>query len=185
MVPVTSLMFPVLVSAVFVFVASSVMHMALKYHNSDFQKLHDEEGVLNALRKSGTPAGDYLAPYAGSMEAMKTPEHQAKMAKGPIVSMTISAGGSWNMGTSLILWFIYSAVISFFAAYVSGAMLGPEAHYLAVFRVAGTVAFMGYAMALPQQSIWYKRSWATTGKSMVDGLVYALLTAGTFGWLWP
>ncbi len=185
MVPVTSLMIPVLVSAAFVFVASSVIHMALKYHNSDFSRLPDEDGALEAFRKMAVPAGDYFAPYAGSTEAMKTPEHQAKMAKGPIVGMTISAGGSMNMGASLIQWFIYCAVISFFSAYVTGAVLGPEAHYLAVFRVSGTVAFMGYAMALPQQSIWFKRSWATTGKSMFDGLLYSLLTAGAFGWLWP
>ena len=33
--------------------------------------------------------------------------------------------------------------------------------------------------------IWYRRSLLTTIKSSVDGLIYALLTAGTFGWLWP
>jgi len=45
--------------------------------------------------------------------------------------------------------------------------------------------FGGYALALLQNSIWYKRAWNFTLKSMADGLVYALLTAGTFGWLWP
>jgi hypothetical protein len=34
-------------------------------------------------------------------------------------------------------------------------------------------------------SIWYHRSWGTTLRYTVDGLVYALLTAGIFGWLWP
>jgi len=89
------------------------------------------------------------------------------------------------MGAQLTQWFLYSVVISFFAAYVTGRVLTAEAHYLEVFRVAGTVAFMGYAMALPQYSIWYKRNWGTTARSMFDGLVYSLLTAGTFGWLWP
>lgn len=41
------------------------------------------------------------------------------------------------------------------------------------------------ALALLQNSIWYKRKWSSTLKSMADGLVYALVTAGTFGWLWP
>ena len=58
-------------------------------------------------------------------------------------------------------------------------------HYLEVFRVSGTVTFMAYAMALPQFSIWYKRNWGTTIRSMTDGLLYSLLTGGTFGWLWP
>jgi hypothetical protein len=54
-----------------------------------------------------------------------------------------------------------------------------------VFRVVGTTAFMGYALGLWQMSIWYKRSAVTTLKSTFDGLVYACLTAGAFGWLWP
>ena len=44
---------------------------------------------------------------------------------------------------------------------------------------------MGYAIALWQASIWMGRSWSTTLKGTFDGLIYALLTAGTFGWLWP
>jgi hypothetical protein len=54
-----------------------------------------------------------------------------------------------------------------------------------VFRFAGTTAFIGYSVALWQMSIWYRRAWSTTIKATVDGLIYALLTAGVFGWLWP
>jgi hypothetical protein len=54
-----------------------------------------------------------------------------------------------------------------------------------VFRLVGTAAFMGYSLALLQHSIWYKRNWGTTLKSVFDGLLYGLLTAGVFGWLWP
>jgi len=82
-------------------------------------------------------------------------------------------------------WFIYSAVVGFFAAYVAGRALPAEAEYLRVFRFAGVTAFVGYSLALWQMSIWYRRAWSTTVKATVDGLVYALLTAGTFGWLWP
>jgi hypothetical protein len=89
------------------------------------------------------------------------------------------------MASNLVLWFIYTVVVSFFAAYIAGRAVGPGSDYLVVFRFVGTTAFMGYALALPQNSIWYRRSWGTTLKSMFDGLVYALLTAGTFGWLWP
>jgi hypothetical protein len=54
-----------------------------------------------------------------------------------------------------------------------------------VFRFAGTTAFLGYAFALAHDSIWFKRRWSTTVKFLFDGLLYGLLTAGTFGWLWP
>lgn len=185
MVPVTSLAIPILLSAVFVFVASSIIHMVLTYHRHDMRQVQNEDGFLEAFRKWNVAPGDYAAPHAGSMEAMKSAAFIDKVNKGPIVTMTVSAGGPMNMGSQLTQWFLYSVVLSVFAAYVTGRVLTADAHYLEVFRVAGTVTFMGYAMALPQASIWYKRNWGTTLRSMLDGLIYALLTAGTFGWLWP
>jgi len=72
-----------------------------------------------------------------------------------------------------------------FAAYMAGRALPPGTIYLQVFRFIGATAFIGYTLALWQMSIWYRRSWSLTIKATIDGLVYALLTAGTFGWLWP
>jgi hypothetical protein len=89
------------------------------------------------------------------------------------------------MGASLLLWFLYGVVVSIFAAYVAGAALAPGARYLDVFQFSGTVAFVGYGLALLQNSIWYSRQWSSTLKSVFDSLIYALLTAGIFGWLWP
>jgi hypothetical protein len=185
MVPITSLVLPILLSAVFVFIASSVIHMVLKYHSKDFRGVPDEDGMQDAFRRMNVAPGDYCVPYASSMEAMKSKEFCDKFAKGPVVTMTVSAGGSMNMGGQLMQWFLYSVVISIFAAYLTGRVLPAGENYLTVFRVAGTATFMGYAMALPPISIWYKRNWGTTMRSMADGLLYGLLTGGTFGWLWP
>jgi hypothetical protein len=185
MVPILSLGIPVLLSAVIVFIASSIIHMVLPYHRNDLRKLPKEDEVLNALRPLGIPPGDYAAPHAGSPEAMKQPEFMDKMKKGPVMFMTVAPSGPPSMGSSLILWFVYSIVVSLFAGYITGRALGPGATYPAVFRFVGTAAFMGYSLGLLQHSIWYKRNWGTTFKSMFDGLVYSLLTAGTFGWLWP
>jgi hypothetical protein len=185
MVPVMSLWIPIFVSAVIVFVVSSIIHMLLPYHKSDFRKVAEEDRLLEALRGLKIPPGDYLAPRPESPAAMKQPEFVEKMTKGPWVTMTIGPGGPPSMTTNLVLWFLYSVVVGIFAAYVAGRALGPGAHYLSVFRFAGVTAFVGYSLALAQNSIWYKKSWATTLKSMFDGLIYGLLTAGTFGWLWP
>ena len=56
---------------------------------------------------------------------------------------------------------------------------------MSVFRFVGTTAFAGYSLALLQSTIWWRRNWGMTLRSMFDGLIYALLTAGVFGWLWP
>lgn len=185
MVPLMSLWVPILLSAVIVFFASSLLHMVLTYHRSDYRKLPKEEDLLDAFRRASVPAGDYFAPHASSPAAMKDPKFVERMTRGPLLILTVAPGAPPSMGAQLAMWFVYSVVVGLFAGYITSRALGPGAHYLEVFRFVGTTAFMGYSLALVQNSIWYKRSWSTTFKSVFDGFVYALLTAGTFGWLWP
>ena len=185
MVSIISLALPILLAAIFVFILSSFIHMFLPYHRSDFGKIPSEDEARAALGKVNIPPGDYMIPYSGSTEAMRSAEFKDKLEKGPVVIMTVLKNGQMGMGSSLVLWFLYSILVGIFAAYISGRALGPGAPYLSVFRFAGCVAFVGYALALLQNSIWYKRKWSSTFKSIFDGLIYALVTGGTFGWLWP
>jgi hypothetical protein len=185
MVTILSLWLPILLSAVFVFVVSSFIHMVLPYHRKDFGKVPQEDEVMDALRDFKIPPGDYVIPYAGSSKAMRSPEFIEKTTKGPAAFMTVIKSGPQNMVGNLVMWFLYSIVVGILAAYITGRALGPDAAYLTVFRFAGCTAFIGYSLALLQNSIWYKRAWSSTFKSMFDGLIYALVTAGTFSWLWP
>ncbi len=185
MTSLAALWLPILVSAVFAFIASSVIHMFTKWHASDFRDLPDEKKFREAVGPLALPPGDYMVPCAKSGAEMKSPEFEQKLKEGPVAVMTVMPPGPMNMGRSLTLWFLYQIVISVFAAYVASRALGANANYLDVFRFAGTTAFIGYSAALWQISIWYHRSWGTTIRSTIDGLIYALLTAGTFGWLWP
>jgi hypothetical protein len=185
MVPILSLWLPILLSALVVFVASSITHMVLTYHRNDMRRLPAEDEVMSALRKFDIPPGDYMMPCAGSPKEMNNPAFLDRMKAGPVAVMTVMPSGVPTMGKNLAMWFVYCLAISIFAAYITGRALRPEVEYLAVFRFAGATAFIGYAAALWQNSIWYKRAWSTTLKSTFDGLVYALLTAGVFGWLWP
>jgi hypothetical protein len=185
MVPLISLWMPIILSAVIVFVARSIIHMVLPYHRKDLHRLPKEDEVMEALRPFNIPPGDYGMPLAGSMEGMKSPQFIEKMKAGPVAFITVIPNGPPSIGSSLALWFIYSIVVGIFAAYIAGRALPHGANYLAVFRFAGCTAFVGYSLALLQHSIWYKRNWGVTIISMLDGLVYGLLTAGTLGWLWP
>ena len=186
MVSAFSLWLPVLVSAVLVFIASSVIHMVLNWHNNDLQGVPDEDGVMDALRGFDLPPGNYSIPHAGSTEVMKSEEFQAKARRGPAAFMTVlNAGDPSAMGKQLLQWFVYCVVVGLFAAYVSGLALGPGAEFMAVFRIVSVAAFMGYALAHAQDAIWMSQGWPATARSMIDGLIYALLTGGAFGWLWP
>ncbi len=185
MVPVLSLVIPIVVSAVFVFIASSVIHMVTPWHKHDLMKLPDEDGVLKALRPFNLPPGNYGFPKPSSMAEMKSPEFQAKASGGPVGFMTIKASWNFNMGGTLFQWFLFSLLVSLFAGYIAGVAFGPGTEYLRIMQVAGSVAFVGYSMAQMHESIWWGRRWSWTVRNMLDGLLYGLLTGGTFGWLWP
>jgi hypothetical protein len=185
MVSITSLWLPILLSAVAVFIISSIIHMFLGYHNSDLKKLSNEDQAMDEVGKLNIPPGDYFMPYTTSNKERNTQEFKDKMNKGPVVIMTVFPAGQMSMVSNLIQWFLYSVLVGIFAAYIAGRALEPGTHYLSVIRFAGCTAFAGYSLALMQQSIWFKKKWSATLKSMFDGLIYALFTGGIFGWLWP
>jgi hypothetical protein len=184
MVSITALWLPILLSAVAIFVASSVMHMFLGYHWDDLRAVPKQDAVLDALRGLNIPPGDYALPKADSMRHMRSSEYLEKFRRGPVVLLNV-ATGEMGMGRSLAQWFLYLLVVGVCCAYIAGRELQVGAPYLAVFRIVGFSAFMAYALALPQASIWYRRNWRMTVVGMADGLVFALLTGGMFGWLWP
>jgi hypothetical protein len=185
MVSLLSLWLPILVSAVAVFLASSVIHMVLRYHRTDVGRLPAEDQTLAAIRTAGTVPGEYVLPYA-TMAEMNSPEFIQKRSAGPVAVMTVLPGGPPAMGRNLAAWFVYALVVNLTAGYIASRALGAgPADYMDVFRFVGTTAFAGYGFGIWQQTIWWGRPWTTTLKSTFDALIYALLTAGIFGWLWP
>ncbi len=184
---IASLWLPIVLSAVLVFIVSAIFHMLLPFHRNDIRRLpaNKEDELLESLRRASLPPGDYGAPHPGSSAGMNDPAFVAKMTKGPVAFMTIAPGGPPSMTSNLVQWFLYTIVVSLFGAYAATLAAGFGADYMLVFRVVSVATFMGYALALPQHSIWYRRNWGTTLLSMIDGLIYGLLTGGVFGWLWP
>lgn len=185
MISLTELWLPILLSAVFVFIVSSLLHMVFTYHDTDFKGLKNEKEVMDALRPLNLPEGEYVFPHAKNNKERQTDEYKEKLSKGPVAFINVFPNGQTSMGASLTQWFVYSILISLFSGYVAAEALATHSDYLSVFRFVGTTAFIGYSFALLQNSIWYRRPWSTTLKSFFDGLIYALITAGTFGWLWP
>ncbi|MGH8252759.1 MAG: hypothetical protein ACRES2_01885 [Steroidobacteraceae bacterium] len=184
MISIGELWLPILLSAVFIFAASSIIHMFLGYHWNDLRAPAQQDAILDAMRSLNVQPGDYAMPKPDSMKQFNSPEFRAKLEGGSMILMTV-ARGTMAMGKMLGQWFVYLLIVSLFCAYIAGRELPPGAQYLTVFRLVGFTAFMGYAMAMPQAAIWYHRNWRMTLVTMFDGLVYGLLTGGTFGWLWP
>lgn len=185
MVSLASLALPIVISAIAVFFVSFLIHMVFKYHNNDFPALPEQDAVMDALRKFNIAPGDYMVPRCKTMKEMKEPAFIEKMKKGPVIVMTVMPSGEMKMGKSLVQWFIYCVIVSLIAGYIAAAALPAGSEYLAVFRFAGCTAFLCYAMAQCQDSIWYQRKWSTTMKNMFDGLLFGLVTGGVFGSMWP
>jgi hypothetical protein len=185
MTSLNALWLPIVLSAVFVFIASSVIHMATPWHKADYLGVPEEDQVTAALRPLAIPPGDYMLPKPADMAQMRSPAFADRMRVGPVMVMTVMPNGMTGMGGMLAKWFVYLLVVGLFAGYIASRALPVGADYLAVFRFVGATAFLGLALALWQMAIWYRRSMGTTIRSTIDGLIYAGIMAGTFGWLWP
>jgi hypothetical protein len=176
---------PILLSTIAVFVMSSMIHMGAPWHKNDYRAMPREADAMDALRPLAIPPGDYMVPRPSSRQELGSAEFRERMKRGPVFVVTFFPTGGMSMARNLIGWFVYLLIVSHFAAYMAGQALPHGARYLRVFQLAGLTAFIAYAVALWQMSIWYGRAWRTTVKATIDGVIYAAITAGLLGWLWP
>ena len=100
MVSVASFLIPIVISAVFVFIASSIIHTATPWHKNDFKKVPDEDGVLRALRPFNLQPGEYGFPKPDSMKDMQSPEFQEKLKPGDTLKAEIEGIGAMNLGVA-------------------------------------------------------------------------------------
>ena len=185
MVSLGSLWLPILVSAVLVFLVSAIIHMVLKYHNKDYTRLPNEDAVRAAMRAGNPPPAQYVIPYCPDMKDMEKPEMKQKYVEGPVAVMYVMRPGVPNMGKYLTQWFLFILLVSLFIGYVAAHAIPAGADYLHVFRIVGAVGFLAYGAGQLTNAIWWGKPWKAAWLDAFDGLVYGLVTAGAFGWLWP
>lgn len=185
MVTIGALWLPILLSAALVLVASAVVWMVLPHHKGDFGGLPNEEAVRRTLAEADLSPGQYTIPHAATREEHASPDHRRKLEEGPVAFLTVLPRRDPGMKKQLLLSFLFYVGVGIVAAYLAGRTLAPGAEYLEVFRVTGTVAWVAYGAAYVQEGIWFGRPWSFVFKNLLDALLYGLLTAGVFGWLWP
>jgi hypothetical protein len=176
---------PILLGAFLAWVASALIHVVAKYHNSDYQPLSNEDEVMTAVRNGSPTLGIHSLPYCTDMSEMNKPEVQEKFNKGPVAILTVFPNGLPNMGKLMpqqIGFFLLGCVL---IAYCATQVLAADANYMVVFRFVATVGFLAFGWAMIPMSIWYGHSWASTAKYLLDALIYSLVVAGSFAWLWP
>jgi hypothetical protein len=185
MVGLASLWLPILLASVLVFVVSAAVWMALPHHKTDWSRLPDQEGFMDALGAQNAAPGMYGVPHHLDVD-WKDPEQVAKVAEGPTAFVYVTDPKRMTtMSAQLIQIFIFYLVVNFFIAYLATATLPMGTDYLKVFQVTGAAAFMAHGAAHFMYGIWFGASWSFVWKNVADSLLYALLTAGVFGWMWP
>ena len=185
MVTIGALWLPILLAAIAVWAASAIIWMVMPHHKSDFAKLPDEDAARQALTPQELVAGQYSIPYAVSAKDLQDPETLRKFEEGPVGFLTVLPSGAPTMGSKIVLSVVFYFAITIVVAYLASRTLDAGADYLAVFRVTGTVAWLAYGAATVPDAIWFGRPWSGIAKGLLDALVFGLLTAGFFGWLWP
>ena len=185
MITITTLWAAILLSAVFAWIMSALVWMVLPHHKKDFQPLPDEAAAVEVLRPQKLKPGQYNIPHCADMAEFKTPQAQARFDQGPVGFLTVVDNGMPSMGKMLVSQFVYFLVVGVVIAYLASRMLEPGEDYLSVFRLTATVAFAAYGLGSVPDAIWFGRPWSAIAKNAFDALLYALVTGGVFGWLWP
>ena len=159
MTGLSALWLPILLSAVLVFLVSSVIHMVSPWHKNDYPKMPNEEAAMDALRPLAIPPGDYMVPRPAGRDDMRSAAFADKLAKGPVFIVTILPNGMMSMARNLGLWFAYLVVVGIFAAYIAGRALPAGADPWRVAQFAGATAFSAYVLPVSSTSA------STPGKS--------------------
>jgi hypothetical protein len=175
---------PILLSAVVVWIISAVVWMALPHHKRDFIALPDEEGLMEYLRKSGIKPGNYVFPDFRGREAMKSPRVEQALNEGPVGHLSV-----WptplTMGSKMIATFIVYLVASTLIAYLTRVALPGAAPFAKVFQVAGTAGILAYCFSFIPNTVWFGSYKRTIVASIIDGIIYGLITGAIFAWRWP
>ena len=185
MVTTASLILPVLVSAALVWIASALIWTVLPWHKKDYAPLPDEAGTVASLAAQDLAPGQYMVPHAGSPEEMKEDRVRKAFEAGAAGFITILPRGIPGMAPNMAMSAALNVAVAVLVAYIARMTLAPGAEYMTVFCLATTMTWMAYGVGAVQDAIWFGRPWSSVLKGFGDALIYAFLTGGVFGWLWP
>jgi hypothetical protein len=181
-----TLWLPILLSAAVVFVLSSLIHMVLKWHASDYQGLANEDAIRAAFRAGNPAPGRYVLPHCADMKDMCSEAMVKKFQEGPVAHLVIGPNGAPSMGRPLALWFVWSLAIAAVAAYLAARVLGLDhGHARSAAKLVGAITFIAHGFGTMSESIWMLRPWTSSLKYALDAALFALGSGFVFYWLWP
>jgi len=176
---------PILVTAIAVFLASSLIHMVFRWHNRDYRKLPNEDQVRDAIRAGSPAPGQYVLPHCTEMKEMQGEEMQQKFRDGPVGLLTLRQSGAPSMGGSLMQWFVFNLVVAMLVGDLSLQLYTAQGNPKNIAQLVGILSFLTYAGSNVQAGIWMGKPWMAVLRDTLDGLIYAIVSGLVFWWLWP
>jgi len=185
MTPFLSLLLPILLASVAVFIVSLIIHMAMPWHKSDYGNVPNDDDAIAAIRSLNLAPDDYAVPNPRLPGGGKNPNFIPNFERGPSFHMTVMNPGKMNMGKYMGTWFLFTLLISAIAGWVTGSIVAPGGNTRAVFHFSAIITACSYGFGAWPLSIWYHRKWSTAFKGTFDAILYGLATGAVFMWMWP
>ena len=180
----TSLILPIIVASVAVFVWSFLAWMVFGHHKADVKRLENEDGAVDLVK--GVAPGDYLVPTWSGLN-LKDPAvkdaFMEKYARGPWALVRVQ--NKPNFLKNLVLTYLVFLVICAIVGYILSATLAPGTEYLRVFRIAGAASLLGFAFGGLSNDIFFGKPARFVVTDLFDSVCYTLIAAGIFAAMWP
>ncbi|MFK7759798.1 MAG: hypothetical protein AB8C13_07625 [Phycisphaerales bacterium] len=184
MISIVELWLPILVSAVAVFFASSIIWMILPYHKKDIRFMPSEDEFSKAIDQLNIEPGLYMYPNCADPKEMKSDAFVAKWKSGPWGTITVM-GSPPNFAKNLLKTFVSYLAITAMCGYLASMSLSAGADSMMVFRFVGTAAILGFCMGSFAGDFFLGKPARFIFTSFIDGLIFAFITAGVFCIMWP
>lgn len=182
---IAQLWMPILITAVLIFVTSSLIHMVFKWHNSDYLPLANEDDVRAAIRARSPPPGQYMMPHCVDMKEMGGETMLKKFAEGPVAFLTVRKNGPPAMGPTFAMWFAFTVVVAACAGWLAMSAFAGKANASAAGQMVGFISFLAYGGGSVPLGIWMGKPWSSVAKDLLDALIYGVISGVVFMWLWP
>jgi len=182
---ISELWLAILLSGLFCWIASALIHMLIKYHNADYKQLKNQDEVSATLKSSSPAPALYSLPYCSDMKQMADESMQKKFNDGPVAMIFVLPNGMPAMGKLLALQILFFIVGAALIAYLSSMSIAAGSDSMLVFRSVFVASFLTYGWAQIPYSIWMGQPWSNCIRYLIDALIYAGITAVVFTWLWP
>ena len=178
---VWELWLPILLVGLATHIASTIAWTVLPHHKPEWNKLPAEDPLLDFLDQHQVKANQYLFPYAHDNKEMATPEYKEKMetrCRGMLVLWPTPP----NMGKAIGLTLAFFFVAAFVIGYLASRAIELGARFMDVFQIVFVAGLLCHCAGPFPGVFWFRKYFAM---EVLDGAVYALITALIFAALWP